>query len=157
MEHSRNLKYHLIGALFALIIATCMLLAFSFVRGVGESMQPTMSNRNISVGFNLATKFEIGDIITFKPKTWNTEDQMTKRVVATKGDTVVVNGVNLYINGALVDDSAMAPGYAYEEYVLADDELFVLGDNRGYSVDSRAQGPIKEEDVISKILFWIDY
>lgn len=125
--------------------------------GQGQSMLPTLSNSSVVFGSRIVTAYNSGDIVaTKKIPNWGYDVGVTKRIVGVPGDVVVVDGINLYVNGILIDSSVMKPGYPYKEYVLGEDEYFLVGDNRSHSLDSRANGPVNKSYFEAKILFWIN-
>ena len=77
------------------------------------------------------------------------------------GETVRIDGDgNIYINDEVLEESygkevMQSPGRAYEEITLAEDEYFVLGDNRNHSSDSRepSVGNIRRQNIIGRA--WI--
>lgn len=85
-----------------------------------------------------------------------------KRIIGLPGETVEVeNGVvtiynNEYKDGRILDEAAYLPEgrktNGSVKVTLADDEYYVLGDNRGHSSDSRMFGPRNEDDMIGKVL-----
>jgi signal peptidase I len=80
-------------------------------------------------------------------------DDLIKRVVAVGGDTVEVKGGYLYINGTQVDEPfVMSPGTMpdFAPVVVPPDNVFVMGDNRAVSYDSRKFGPIPETDLLGE-------
>lgn len=107
-----------------------------------------------------------GDIIIFHRKTsgdfGGTDKQLIKRVVALPGERVVVKGGVLTVynqenpNG-FQPDKTMEYGSVIQstqgsvDVVVGEDEVFVAGDNRGNSLDSRSFGPIKAEDIVGKL------
>lgn len=119
-----------------------------------------------------------GEIIVFKaPKEAdasgnNVENVLIKRLIAVGNDTVQMktdakgkyriyrNGVVLdepYINEEMQNIAPSGRSYAVDEVLrLAPDELFVMGDNRNHSNDSRFWGPLKRDRVIGKaeFIFW---
>lgn len=128
------------------------------VRGTGRSMSPTLSNNSVVFGLRTFSTFDRNDVIaTGAIKDWPVDFGVVKRVIGVPGDIVVVDGINLYVNGELVDNSIMKPGYPYKEYTLAEDQYFIVGDNRAGSLDSRAKGPIQKSDIKAKILYWINF
>ncbi len=83
-----------------------------------------------------------GDIIAFLPNGNTNTHYYLKRVIAVPGDTVQIKDGSVYVNGeefreeietARMEDA----GIAGSEMTLAEDEYFVLGDNRNTSEDSR--------------------
>lgn len=125
--------------------------------GYGQSMSPTLSSNSILFGTRIVSEYRVGDIVSTKViPSWEVELGVIKRVVGAPGDVVVVDGINLYVNGTLIDASVMKPGYPYKEYVLGEDEYFLVGDNRSHSLDSRANGPVNKSYIEAKILYWIN-
>lgn len=110
-----------------------------------------------------------GDIIVFTEPNLSyseqhTNKQLIKRIVGLPGERVVVRNGNLTIyNDAnpegfqpdtKLKDSAnpgMTPGEV--DVVVPEDHVFVAGDNRTNSLDSRAFGPIPAENIVGKLLF----
>ncbi len=82
-------------------------------------------------------------------------DDLIKRVVALGGETVAIAGNQVLIDGVPLDEPYLRNGFVMSEFgprTLADDELFVLGDNRNESSDGRVFGPIPVDDVIGKAI-----
>ena len=80
-----------------------------------------------------------------------------KRVIATPGDTVQIEGGIVYVNGEPLEEQAAVAAVenamlAEEEITVGEDEYFVLGDNRNNSEDSRyaSIGNVKREHIIGK-------
>ena len=75
------------------------------------------------------------------------------------GETVQIKDGRVYINDSQLDDyvdtTILTPGVAANPYKLADDEYFVLGDNRNNSEDSRfaSVGMVKRKNIVGKV--WI--
>jgi signal peptidase I len=127
-----------------------------------ESMVPTLL-----VGDRVfANKFiyhfaepERGDIVVFEDVEGG-EDYLIKRVVAVAGDRVrVVNGV-LKVNGEIQDEPYVEPqfpnGSVYGPERLPEGYVFVMGDNRGNSADSRVFGLLPVENIEGEafVRFW---
>lgn len=127
-------------------------------KGEGVSMNPTLFGKTVVFGNRLDKNYQVEDIVTTYPlERWGNTTGVIKRIVAMPGDSVIVDGISLYVNDNLIDASVMKPGYPYKEYKLGSDEYFIVGDNRSHSLDSRAFGPITFSDIESKITFWINY
>lgn len=85
-------------------------------------------------------------------------DDLIKRVVALGGETIEIRNNQLFIDGVLLDEKYLQTGVAMADFgprTIADDELFMMGDNRNESSDGRVFGPIPRDDVIGKAVFRI--
>lgn len=153
-------RLKLLKFFIAMVLMIFLLLRFvvgiSWVNGV--SMTPTMKNGEMVFYSRLTSSFRIGDVISIKMPSG---DYYIKRIVAMEGDTVDLVDGHVYVNGVLEkNESLYAYGETWEEegnvtYPLTLEEgmLFVLGDNRTDSIDSRAYGPMAESQIRGKILF----
>ena len=113
--------------------------------------------------------YKRGDIVVFKPPAdWGPFDDTPyiKRVIGVGGDTVEIRDDGLvYINGiALTEpyiykeaDGTPQPTTASDQstWVIPEGELFLMGDHRSNSTDSRAYGPVPVENVIGRA--WLRY
>ena len=82
-----------------------------------------------------------------------------KRVIAVGGETVEVTGGELKVDGSVVDEPYLPDDFVtadFPAYTVPDGEIFVMGDNRGNSDDSRSFGGFPVDDVIGRafILIW---
>lgn len=94
-----------------------------------------------------------GDVVVFhNPR--NTNEDYIKRIIGIPGDTVEVRDQIVFVNGqALPEDfphNAMPPGEFIGPIVVGDNQLFVMGDNRPNSSDSRVFGPIEQDLVVGQ-------
>ena len=122
----------------------------------GSSMLDTLHDgesmlvEKVSYRFKGPSRF---DIIVFYPYGRDDkEDYYVKRVIGLPGETIQIKGKDIYINGEILEenygkDPISDEGIAIEPITLADDEFFVLGDNREISEDSRIFGPVKKSDI----------
>ncbi len=100
-----------------------------------------------------------GDVIVFErpPREEETEiKDLIKRVIALPGDTVEGRGGFLYVNGELFDEAYTGPGVITQNVPLQripPDRLWVMGDNRRNSSDSRDFGSISESLVVGRAIF----
>lgn len=118
------------------------------VKVEGVSMEPTYHDGDSLLIYKLGTP-DKGDIITFK----NEGRNLIKRVIATPGDSVKIENSKVIVNGNVIKEDYIkeddfGSGFAENEKVLAEDEYFVLGDNRNNSIDSRVFGVIKEDSIM---------
>lgn len=149
------------GERFALLFLV-IFLVFRFLIGIswvsGESMLPTLHDGAAVVYYRPESHYRVGDIVSVKMAYG---EYYIKRVAAREGDTVdIVDGV-LYVNGQ-PEQSPWAQGRTEPQsdavsYPLkvAPGKLFVLGDNREGSIDSRTFGLISRSQTRGRILFHI--
>lgn len=90
----------------------------------------------------------------------SSERDFIKRVVGVGGDTVEVKEGSVFVNGEKAEEPFVkdpsAPLGDHAPVKIKTGELFVMGDNRLHSQDSRSFGPIKESSVVGRafILIW---
>jgi signal peptidase I len=101
----------------------------------------------------------VGDIVVYKRPPGEEADaikDLIKRVIAIEGQTVTAKNGKLYVDGKQLDEPYLAPG---TETVMNDTvkvpkgEVWVMGDNRTQSRDSRFFGPIKKSSIIGHAYF----
>lgn len=150
----RSTIYSLITvAAIAVLITT---LWFPVLRVYGNSMTPTLQNGEIIFTVKVS-EFEPGDIISF----YYNNKILIKRVIARSGEWVNMDADgNVYVNGTLLDEPYLdekAFGDCNIElpYQVPEGRVFVMGDQRSTSVDSRnsAVGCVAQEQIVGKILF----
>ncbi len=151
-------------------IAITLIIAFTFVyfiglrtSVVGQSMAETLNSGDeilVNRFIYKVTDPKPNDIIVFLPNGNEKSHYYVKRVIAVPGDTVLIKNGTVYVNGEPFKEevevaSIEEAGLAAEEMVLADNEYFVLGDNRNNSEDSRYAniGNVKKEYIIGKAWF----
>ena len=127
----------------------------------GDSMYSTLEEGDYLIINRMAYKFkepQRGDIIVFKSDLQQddgTTKDLVKRVIGIPGDTVKIENGKVYVNGEeLVEpylDEDITSGEV--DTVVPKDSVFVLGDNRKISLDSRYAdvGFIKESDILGKV------
>lgn len=128
---------------------------------VGASMEPTLYNGQkifINSFVYLVSSPKSGDVVVFLPNGNENAHYYVKRVVAGPGDKVEVRDGMLYVNGEespWVTEKLLDAGIAANQFTLGSGEYFCIGDNPGYSEDSRSAniGPVEETDIIGKAWF----
>lgn len=84
------------------------------------------------------------------------DDLVLKRVLAVGGDTVEMRDNQLLVNGQAVDEPYLAPDVVTRDFgpvSVPNDHIFIVGDNRNASRDSRAYGPVVAGDVVGRVMF----
>ena len=105
---------------------------------------------------------ERGDIIVLTPPGQNGSKPYIKRVIGLPGEIIEIRDNQVYVNGILLDEPYIdgektycnqRVGTACPPYTVPEDSVFVLGDNRDNSSDSRVIGMIPEDNIIGKAWF----
>ena len=123
------------------------------VRVDGSSMYNTLEDGDILLLYKMA-KIDRYDIVVLDEEYDN--EIIIKRIIGLPGETVEIKNNKIYINDEeIADDYTFGDTSDYEKITLADDEYFILGDNRLISKDSRYFGPVKESDLMGEAVFRI--
>jgi signal peptidase I len=156
-------KYHRVlrSTVYLLIIASAVAILvvtlwMPVLQVYGTSMTPTLVDGEIVV-LNKGAKTDTGDIIAF----YYNNKILIKRVIANAGDwvdiaedgTVSVNGQQL--EEPYVTEKALGSCDIEFPYQVPDERVFVLGDHRSVSVDSRSTqvGCVAQEQIVGKLVF----
>ena len=143
----------IIVAAIAILIAV---LVFPVLRIHGSSMTPNLYDGNIVVCIK-NSKYEVGDSIAF----YYNNKILVKRVIARSGEWVDIdeNGY-VYVNGEKIEepyvqDHALGECDIELPYQVPDGRVFVMGDHRSVSVDSRSTsvGCVSDEQIVGRLLF----
>ena len=147
--------------IFSLILVVVVFTFFFRLIAVdGTSMVPTLQDRDMMVVSNLGYTPERGDVIVVNKEDFGI-DPIVKRVIAVGGDTVDINFAtgDVTVNGQVLDEPYInEPTYTAEgtqfPLTVPDGQLFLLGDNRNGSSDSRDPriGLVDERYVIGHVL-----
>ena len=144
--------------LLALILFVVINLASARVRVDGFSMRPTLEDGEFILVNKLAYKFtepKRGEIIVFRSPV--TPEDLIKRVIGMPGDRIVIRDGNVFINDVQFQEPYIAAAPLYSgTWQVAENTLFVLGDNRNDSSDSHAWGLVPMENVIGRslLIYW---
>lgn len=123
----------------------------------GHSMDPTLASGERLIVDRLSYDFgppKRGDIIVFRAPVVGDEDWV-KRVIGLPGDTIAISDGKLLLNGKVIPEPFIAqpmdPTHNFGPLRIPPGELFVMGDNRNVSEDSRMIGPIAISSVIGRV------
>jgi signal peptidase I len=147
------------GIAIALLVEAFLIQAFWIP---SPSMEPTLDVGDRVLVNKLSYKFHDvhrGDVVVFgrPPGASTGEDgeikDLIKRVIAIGGDTIEGRDGVVYVNGKGIDENYLEPGTPTDNLPLQtipDGKVFVMGDNRTNSEDSRVFGPIDEDDIVGR-------
>ncbi len=162
------------------VIAVLLIFSFFFrlCRVDGRSMQNTLQDGEMLITSDLFYEPEAGDIVIFHLVNSSYQEPLVKRVIATEGQTILIDltAKEVYVDGELTDDSFVyldsdeyrRHGYFDNARIYEDErghlvfrdtvpagKLFVMGDNRNHSTDSRVKGVgfIDKDCILGKALF----
>jgi signal peptidase I len=130
----------------------------------GISMEPTFHNGQYIFTSKVTYKIrdpQRGDIVVFHSPQ-NPDVEYIKRIIGLPGDTVTISDSKVFVNGKEISEPYIsAPTTLTPEnfvknnvpVIVSDGEIFVLGDNRPRSADSREFGPIKFVSVVGQVFY----
>ena len=143
-------------ACVALLLVPIRLWVAEPLRIVTESMEPTLTPGEHVLAWKLpalAPDLGRGDLVAFKHGPGPLD---VTRVVGLGGDRVALRDGRLFVNGRAVREEYAAPDRIDSVYfgpvVVPDGKVFVMGDNRGNSWDSRAFGPVARDDLRGRVV-----
>ncbi len=161
--YRRNFLRTLRNTAFTLVVVAALailvaVLLMPILRIYGSSMSGTVENGDLVASIK-TNNMKTGDVIAF----YYNNNILVKRVIAVSGDFVDIDEEgNVYVNQTLLNEpylSSKAFGETNIElpYQVPEDRIFVMGDNREVSIDSRntAVGCVAGEQVVGKIVFRI--
>ena len=153
-------------SLMAVLIFFVVVFTF-FVRLIGvdgTSMYPTLQDHSIMLVSDLGYSPEKGDIVVLRKESFYSGQPIVKRIIATGGDTIDIDPItgDVLVNGEVLDEPYIAEKINTLEKVgdmtypqtVPEGCVFVMGDNRNYSTDSRWSqlGMLDERDILAHVL-----
>lgn len=145
----------LIVIFILILIVLNFLIGVSFVKGT--SMEPTLRDGEPVFYVRVLKEYQRGDVVSVRMPSG---EYYVKRVVAVAGDEVDLRDGMLYING-IEQEESYTKGMTEKEgttvtypCVVPEGRVFVLGDNREDSLDSRAFGSVMTDQIKGKMLFY---
>ena len=128
----------------------------------GDSMVPTLHENDYLIINRMVYRMgepKNGDIIVFKTdlkQDNGKEKDLIKRVIAIPGDHLVIMDSQVYLNDKLIEEPYIDNAYTSGDIdiVIPDGEVFVMGDNRENSKDSRSEdvGLVNESDILGEVM-----
>lgn len=124
----------------------------------GASMEPSFYDHEYLVIDEISYRFKEpvrGDIIVFHYPV-DPKQYFIKRIIGLPGETIQITNNHVFVNGEQLKEPYLDENLATRGEIvitLQPDEYFVLGDNRGYSLDSRSFGPLPRRYIVGKT--WI--
>lgn len=160
LREKKNWRSALRSTIYTLVVVAAIavlvaMLVLPVLRVSGSSMEPNLNDGDIIVGIK-SRDFEIGQICCF----YYNNKLLLKRVIATEGDWVEMDEAGfVYVNGTQIEEPYVKDrglGICDVEfpYQVPEASLFLMGDHRSTSVDSRSTivGCIPEDEIVGKIL-----
>ncbi len=162
-KHRRRFGRVLRSTIYMLmVVAAAAVLVAVFIMPVlqiyGGSMSPTLTEGDVVLSVK-GTDLERGDLVSF----YYGNKLLVKRYIAGPGQWVDIDGDgNVYVDGELLEEPYLEEKALGEcdielPYQVPDNRIFVLGDHRSTSVDSRSTsvGCVAEEQIVGKIVFCV--
>lgn len=154
-----RLTYEVLETVLPALVIVLVINAFlaQATRVEGQSMEPNLHDNQRLIIEKITYRFrspQRGDIVILRLPNRNS-DPLIKRVVGLPGETVEIANGQVLIDGKVLDEPYLNQ-YTYQGMpprVVPPDEVFVLGDNRGFSNDSRAFGFVPYADIIGRAWF----
>ena len=152
---SRTRGWALVGLVVLGVVLAVRTWVITPYEVVSDSMAPTLQEGSTVLVDRLLLHREAPryqDLVLFE----SPDGPVIKRVVGLPGDSVRISDAVLHVNGTPVDepyvDLRTLDGVFFGPVVVGEGELFVLGDNRFDSIDSRAYGPIPVDAVQGRVI-----
>ena len=144
------------SAVQAAVVVAVLYFVFFPVKIQGESMENSFHDGDrvaVSRLLAVAGKVNYGDVVVFSRGDIAEGKDLIKRVIALSGDQIIIEDNHVQVNGVIL----------FEDYVLGstdgavcitvpEDCVFVMGDNRAHSMDSRQFGVIKKDLIKARVV-----
>ncbi|MDF2880725.1 MAG: sipS [Clostridiaceae bacterium] len=160
----KEIKEYSISIIIAFIIAlTFKTYVFARADVVGPSMQNTLHTNDVVFAEKvslLTHDFKKGQIVIFNSHDIS-NNSYVKRIIALEGDTVEIKNGKVYVNEKIIDEPYVSidnitTGGSFlregQKYTVPSNHIFVMGDNRENSTDSREIGAIDYKDIEGHVI-----
>ncbi len=161
VRYKKDYRKIIVSTISSLIVvaAIAVLISMLFLpvlRVTGTSMTPTLQNEELVI-CSKRSNFKCGDVIAF----YYNNKILLKRVIGTAGDVIdIKEDGTVYVNGAMLDEPYVDEKVLGDEcdielpYQVPESRIFVMGDHRSTSIDSRTSsvGCIADEYIIGKVI-----
>ena len=131
-----------------------LVIGFSFVKG--NSMEPTLYDGEIVLYLRISPQYQKGDVVSVRIPDG---EYYVKRIIAAEGDTIDLRDGSEYVNDELLNEPYIEgetlpqDGTVRYPFTVGEDQIFVMGDNRETSMDSRSFGVVGTRQIKGRILF----
>lgn len=143
---------------YVIFIITLFSIFFSPVAVKGYSMEDTLRNQQPLIVYNFVFSYHYNDIlVVYAGNNIPGEKYIIKRVCALPGDKIEIKNGKFYRNDIRISEpyikEPMSKNQVVPPYIMKNNEIFLMGDNRNQSGDSRDFGPFKTDDVKGRVIF----
>ena len=157
-RRSARIALALVGPLTAVLLALILVFFVFFYTTTidGSSMYPTLFNKDYVLITKVLARPQRGDVVVLHVLYQGKKEEWVKRIVALGGDRVNVSGDMITVNGAgekfphmIIDGGATQP---VEQVTVPAGQIFVAGDNRAVSLDSRFVGTFPVTSIHGRVV-----
>lgn len=120
----------------------------------GLSMNDTLDEGQRVINLRNNEDVSHGDIVITKPEAMNGQ-RVVKRLIAMSGDTITFENNEVYLNGEKLEEDYVKDGYVEAldgSFTVPEDHVWVMGDNRNNSIDSRHIGFVSMDEVEGRVI-----
>lgn len=153
MKNNNSLSKYIIVLLSVVVIIQFFLPMIYRVKGT--SMEPEYKENDYVIinYYNTHKTYNFGDVIVIDEN--DEHNKIIKRVIGVAGDHIIIKNNELYINGNKVTEDYVIEKMNTKDmdFFIPENNVFVLGDNRNMSIDSRQIGLIHTKNILGKVIY----